>query len=574
MCVRAYVCARVCVSPYMRNYLIVGLSKSLPEGSQSLTLKSPSALISELDKSPHSLPPAVAHIDTNLTTPPDTVPYPRSSSQPLVTSASGGASGELISKGFSLESSVDPPSLTTYMSSPLSSLTTTSTMTLTGPIGNFSFNSQKLLSPAEFVSSPPHSLSSFSKVTPSDFSSALPSVASSTAVAEPATPTSVSVQTSIAPPPITSAEDSSPEISLVSSSSDGSNDDMVTPQDIVRSSFQDINETLELPKPEVTLAKISTDVPSSVMSDPVFQSEAVADESNKLLMPEHDQTSEAAGGLLPQQKSELLQIEGRVSQTSSEFASANDLESESEEESAMNVANNVVDTEPYSKPQSVVDSSQLFPSVLPDVTDQPTTADSDGRSTNNNVQFIQCNECSTFNSCDVLECSHCGCAKNDQWTPQSFLKAVTSQNSDLMIAQCPSTVDVVTAKESTSGVESSAVDSDVSRISYTSLLTAAAPDHDGASVHDVMSESPIVTLHGTSSLQPATATTTNATGVAGAVDDTSHSIDSHLTSSTSVGSISYSMNHQELTRSVLSRNLYIIPTNPSIILYTFQFCGC
>ena len=122
-----------------------------------------------------------------------------------------------------------------------------------------------------------------------------------------------------------------------------------------------------------------------------------------------------------------------------------------------------------------------------------------------------------FNSCDVLECSHCGCAKNDQWTPQSFLKAVTSQNStDLMIAQCPSTVDVVAAKESTSGVESSAVDSDVSRISYTSLLTAAAPDHDGVSVHDVMSESPIVTLHGTSSLQPATATITNA---AGAVDD-------------------------------------------------------
>ena len=113
-------------------------------------------------------------------------------------------------------------------------------------------------------------------------------------------------------------------------------------------------------------------------------------------MPEHDQTSEAAGGLSPQQKSELLQIEGRVSQTSSEFASANDLESESEEESAINVANNVVNAEPYSKPQSVVDSSQLFPSVLPDVTDQPTTVDSDGRSTNNNVQFIQCNECSTL----------------------------------------------------------------------------------------------------------------------------------------------------------------------------------
>ena len=54
-------------------------------------------------------------------------------------------------------------------------------------------------------------------------------------------------KSSIAPPPITSAEDSSPEISLVSSSSDDSDDDMVTPQDIVRSSFQDIKETLELP---------------------------------------------------------------------------------------------------------------------------------------------------------------------------------------------------------------------------------------------------------------------------------------------------------------------------------------
>ena len=538
LCVCLSVCLYVvciCV-PSMRNYyLIAGLSKSLPESSQSLTLKSPSALISEIDKSPHSLPPVVAHIDSNLTTPPDTEPYPRSTSQPLLTSASGGASGELINKGFSLESSVDPPSLTAYMSSPLSSLTTTSTMTLTGPIGNFNFNSQKLLSPAEFVSSPPHSLSSFSKVTPSDFSSALPSVASSTAVAEPATPTSVAVQTTIAPPPITSAEDSSPEISLESSSNSNSDsdDDKVTPQEIV-------------------------------MSDPVFQSEAVVDESDKLLTSEHDQTSEAAaGGLSSQQKSELLQIEGRVSQTSSEFASANDQQSESEEESAINVADNVVDTEPYSKPQSVVESSQLFPSVLPDhVTDQPTTADSDGRSTNNNVQFIQCNKCSTFNSCDVLKCSHCGCAKNNQWTPQNFLKAVASQNStDLMIAQCPSTVDVVAAKESTSGVESSAVDSDVSRISYTSLLTAAPPDHEGTSVHDVMTESTrssVVTLHTTSSLQPATATTTVTGATGAAVDDkvTSHFIDTHLTSSTSVGSISYSMNH---TRSVLCINLYIMP---------------
>ena len=195
------------------------------------------------------------------------------------------------------------------------------------------------------------------------------------------------------------------QLMMVSSSNSDSDDDKVTPQEIVRSSFQDASETPELPKPEITLAKISTDVPSSVISDPVFQSEAIVDESDKLLTSEHDQISEAAaGGLSSQQKSELLQIEERVSQTSSEFASANDQQSESEEESAINVANNVVETEPYFKPQSVVESSQLFPSVLPDhVTGQPTTADSDGRSTNNNVQFVQCNKCSTFNSCDVLK---------------------------------------------------------------------------------------------------------------------------------------------------------------------------
>ena len=543
----------------MRKYLIVGMSKSLPERNQSLSVESPSALISKVDKSPHSLPPLVAHIDANLITPPGTESFTRSYSQPLVTSAGGGASGELISKGFSLESSVDPPSLTTFMSSPLSSLTTTSTMTLTGPIGNFSFNSQKLLSPAEFVSSPPHSLSSFSKVTPSDFSSALPSVASSTAVAAPATPTSIAVQTTIAPPPVTSAEDSSPEITLESSSnSDSDDDDKVTPQDIARSSFEDISETLELPKPEVTPSKISTEVSLSLMSDQVFQSEAVLDESNKLLTSQHNQTSEA-DGLSSQQKSELLQVEeGRVSQTSSEFASANDQESESEEESAISVANNLVDTEPYSKPQSEVDTSQSFPSVLPDVMGQPTTADSDTLSTSNNVQFIQCNKCSTFNSSDVLKCSHCGCAKNDQWTPQNFLKAVASQNStDFMIAQCPSTVDVVAENESTNSVESLAVDSNVSRISYTSLLTAA-PAHGGASVHNVMTESPrssVVTLHSTSSLQLATVTTVataTATTAAAVVDkNTSHSAESHLTSSTSMGSSSYSVNHQELTRSVM-----------------------
>ena len=291
------------------------------------------------------------------------------------------------------------------------------------------------------------------------------------------------------------------------------------------------------------------------MSNPMFQSEAVLDESNKLLTSQHNQTSEA-DGLSSQQKSELLQVEeGRVSQTSSEFASANDQESESEEESAISMANNLVDTEPYSKPQSEVDSSQLFPSVLPDVMGQPTTADSDTHSTSNNVQFIQCNKCSTFNSSDVLKCNHCGCAKNDQWTPQNFLKAVASQNStDFMIAQCPSTVDVVAGNESTNSVESSAVDSNVSRISYTSLLTAA-PAHGGASVHNVMTESPrssVVTLHSTSSLQLATVTTVTTATAAAVVDkDTSHSTESHLTSSTSMGSSSYSMNHQELTRSVM-----------------------
>ena len=170
------------------------LKTAVSEGSQSLNLKSPSALISETDKSPHSLPPAVAHIDTSLVTLPDSEPSATLSSQPPVTN--GGASGELISKGLSLESSIDPPPLTTYMPSPLSSLTNTSSnvaMTLTGPIGNFSFNSQKLLSPAEFVSSPPHSLLSFSKITPTDFSSVLQSVVSNTSVAAPAMPTSVTV---------------------------------------------------------------------------------------------------------------------------------------------------------------------------------------------------------------------------------------------------------------------------------------------------------------------------------------------------------------------------------------------
>ena len=473
--------------------------------NQPLSLKSPSALISKTNEFPHPLPPAVAHIDASLITLPDTESSTSTaSSQPLVNFTSGGASGELISKGLTLESSVDPPSLTTYISSPLSSLPTTNSnvsMTLPGPIGNFSYNSQKLLSPAEFVSSPPHSLSSFQKVTPSDFSSALPSVASSTAVAAPATPTSVAVHTSIAPPPILSAEDSSPEVTLESSSSsEDHEDDKVTPQDIVQSSFQDISETMD---PDVNLSNISAEISLLISSVPVLQSEAAEDDSN--LTSQYSQTS-VADGLSPQQKSELLRIDGRVSQTSSDFASANDQESEVEEEfvkeTPINVANNLVDTIPYSKPQSEVGSSQLFPSVLPDEAGQ----------------------------------------QNNQWTPQSFQKAVASQNStEAMKAQSPSTVDVLAAaNESTATVESSsAIESIVSRSSYTS----AAADHGRASVNDVISASPrssIVTLNTLSS-----ATTVTTAGADVVDKDTSHSID---LSTTSVGSSSHSMNHQELAR--------------------------
>ena len=153
------------------------------------------------------------------------------------------------------------------MLSLLSSLTNTSrivAMTMTGPIGNFSVNSQKL-SPAEFVSSPPHSLSScYSKITPTDFSSALPSVVSNISVVVPAMPTSVAALSSVAPPPITSAEDSSTEVTLETSSntdSDGDDedddDDRVTPQGIIQStekSCQGINETLELTlQPEINV---------------------------------------------------------------------------------------------------------------------------------------------------------------------------------------------------------------------------------------------------------------------------------------------------------------------------------
>ena len=85
------------------------------------------------------------------------------------------------------------------------------------------------------MSSPPHSLSSYSKITPTDFSSALPSVVSNISVVVPAMPTSVAALSSVAPPPITSVEDSSSEVILESSSntdSDGDDeddDDKVTP---------------------------------------------------------------------------------------------------------------------------------------------------------------------------------------------------------------------------------------------------------------------------------------------------------------------------------------------------------
>ena len=100
------------------------------------------------------------------------------------------------------------------------------------------------------MSSPPHSLSSYSKIAPTDFSSALPSVTSNASVVVPAMPTSVAVLSSVAPPPIASAEDSSTEVTLESSSNtdsdddDEDDDDRVTPQGIIQStekSCQDIN---------------------------------------------------------------------------------------------------------------------------------------------------------------------------------------------------------------------------------------------------------------------------------------------------------------------------------------------
>ena len=334
---------------------------------------------------------------------------------------------------------------------------------------------------------------------------------------------------------------------------DDGDDDKVTTQEIIQSAeknFQGISETLNLPQSEVNVSKMSAEVS---ISDAEFHHEAVDGDSNKSVTSQQKQTSEADGLPSPQQqqqqqqqKSELLQIEGRVSQSSSDFASANDQESEYEDPT-INVTNNLVDTRPYSKPQSEV--AQM--------TGQPVNSYSDAQSINNNVQFLKCNECSTFNSPDVLKCSDCGCAKNDQWTPQNFLKAIaSSQNStEYMIAQCPSTVDVVAvANESSSAVESSAVDSNVTPISYTvATLLTAAPHRGRVSVDDgAVTESPrssVVTLHTSSSLQAAAAATAVATGVD---KDTSQSSDiNHLPSSTSVAGSSHSINHQWLTRSVM-----------------------
>lgn len=493
-------------------------------------MKSPPALISEIDKSPsHPVSPAVTHIDASLIPLPDTEPSTRSSSQSLVTTSND----QLINKGFSLESSVDPPSLTVYMSSPLSSITSTGSnvaMTIAAPIGSFSFNSQKLLSPAEFVSSPPHSLSSFSKVTPSDFSSALPLVASSTAVAAPATPTSIGGQTPLAPPPITCAEDSSiTEVTMESSSdsdySDGEN--KVTPQDTAeqsaKNSFQDTSETMEVPKPVL------------VTHEPVFH---VEDDKNKLVTSLDDQTNMARDELSPQlqQNSGLVSTEGKLSQTPSDFASANDEESEFEDLATYDT-NNLVDNEPDYNPQSKVDSLQLFPDTLPAVTVQPIR--SDGNTTNNNVQFIQCDNCSTFNSSQVLQCSHCGRAKNDQWTPKNFPKAVPSEKSEdnLMIAQSPSTVDAAATSVSVSSsmVEPSAAAVDNNMISHTAVLTAA-PDHGKVLVHANSPWSAPSSIHATTTAEVAVVTSSVKSTV---TLDSSSSVEESNT---------HSMNHQEPTR--------------------------
>ncbi|XP_065915846.1 enhancer of mRNA-decapping protein 4-like [Dysidea avara] len=429
---------------------LYGLNKTT---SGSELGKSSSAPSSEQDSSPQRPPPAVTHIDASMIPLPETE---ASSTQPLLTSGGGGggvATDDVVNKGYPLESSVDPPSLSTYMSSPLTSLTSSGGNTpLSMPVGNFaSFGSQKLLSPAEFVSSPPHSLTSFPKGTPSDFSSALP-----LSVNNAATPTTT-VHTSIAPPPMTSSTVT--EVTLDSTTSD-SDDGNLTPQESARKSFQDICDTLDLPKAKVDLPKMSPELFLSVVSDPVFRPEALGGDTNKTLTSQPNSTNEGGAS------GETLQIEGRVSQASSDFASAKDQE-ESDQESLELVSNeDLADTQPKTPPTS----QQLFPDALPLATDQQVTMarvfpSSPGPSlqlsaTSNDLQFLKCNRCSTFNSPDVQNCTHCGAAKSDQWTKQIFTKAAAQNTTDSMIAQSPSTADVA-FNETTNTVESAASDSKI-----------------------------------------------------------------------------------------------------------------
>ena len=432
------------------HLFLSGLNKTT---SGSELGKSSSAPSSEQDSSPQRPPPAVTHIDASMIPLPETE---ASSTQPLLTSGGGGggvATDDVVNKGYPLESSVDPPSLSTYMSSPLTSLTSSGGNTpLSMPVGNFaSFGSQKLLSPAEFVSSPPHSLTSFPKGTPSDFSSALP-----LSVNNAATPTTT-VHTSIAPPPMTSSTVT--EVTLDSTTSD-SDDGNLTPQESARKSFQDICDTLDLPKAKVDLPKMSPELFLSVVSDPVFRPEALGGDTNKTLTSQPNSTNEGGAS------GETLQIEGRVSQASSDFASAKDQE-ESDQESLELVSNeDLADTQPKTPPTS----QQLFPDALPLATDQQVTMarvfpSSPGPSlqlsaTSNDLQFLKCNRCSTFNSPDVQNCTHCGAAKSDQWTKQIFTKAAAQNTTDSMIAQSPSTADVA-FNETTNTVESAASDSKI-----------------------------------------------------------------------------------------------------------------
>ena len=465
------------ISSYQYLFFIVhllftsGLNKST---SGSELGKSSSALSSEQDNSPQRPPPAVTHIDASM------VPLPESetsSTQSLLTSG-GVVSGDVVNKGFPVESSVDPPSLSTYMSSPLTSLTSSGGNTpLSMPVGNFgSFGSQKLLSPAEFISSPPHSLTNFPKVTPSDFSSALPLSVSNNS----ATPTTF-VHTTIAPPPMTSSTIT--EVILDSSTSD-SDDGNLTPQESARKSFQDICDTLDLPKPKVDLPKMSPELFLSVVSDPVFRPEALEGDTNKTPTSSQPNPTNDDGGSL--QKGDALQVEGRVSQASSDFASAKDQE-ESDQGSLELVSNedyDLADTQPKTPPTS----QQLFPDAHPLATDQqqvtiaqvfPSSSGPSLQLPSNDLQFLKCNHCSTFNSPDVQNCTHCGAVKSDQWSKQNFTKAAAQNTIDSMIAHQPPSA----FKESTNTVELAVSDSKVADTAVTvAVVSDSSQDYSATSV--------------------------------------------------------------------------------------------